>query len=216
MTTYWLEWHSQYEDPDSRLNRRLATVQAAITAWLDSARRGPLQVVSACSGQGRDVIGALAGHPRAHDVRALMVELDEGNVTVARTLAAEAGLPGVTSVVGDASLTEAYAEAVPADLVLMCGVFGNISDADIERTISLLPGFCTPGATVVWTRHRRAPDATPVVREWFAAAGFEELSFVAPEDAVFAVGVHRLVADPAPFDERLRMFDFVGDGRLPA
>jgi hypothetical protein len=218
MTTHWLEWHAQYEDPSNRLNRRLAAVQAGITEWLASAPPGPLRAISVCSGQGRDLIGALDGHPRAHDVRALMVELDEGNVAVARALAEEAGLSGVTTEVGDASLTEVYAGAVPAELVLVCGVFGNISDGDIERTIALLPGLCAPGATVVWTRHRRPPDKTPVIREWFAAAGFEEQWFVAPDDddAVFAVGMHRLVADPAPFEPGVRLFEFVGDGALPA
>ncbi|GHD35622.1 hypothetical protein GCM10010335_31060 [Streptomyces galbus] len=30
-----------------------------------------------CAGQGRDLIGVLAGHPRRDDVRARLVELDE-------------------------------------------------------------------------------------------------------------------------------------------
>ena len=34
---------------------------------------------------------------------------------------------------GDASTTSAYRGAVPADLVLACGIFGNVSDEDIQR-----------------------------------------------------------------------------------
>ena len=63
---------------------------------------------------------------------------------------------------GDASQARWYADDVPADIVLVCGVFGNISAADITRTIQAMRGFCLPGGHVIWTRHRRAPDATPV------------------------------------------------------
>ena len=62
---------------------------------------------------------------------------------------------------GDASLCRWYEAQVPADLVLVCGVFGNISSADITRTIQALRGFCRRGSEVIWTRHRRPPDATP-------------------------------------------------------
>ncbi len=69
---------------------------------------------------------------------------------------------------------------MPADLVLVCGVFGNISAADITATVQALPSFCLPGAHVLWTRHRRPPDATPGIRADFAAAGFTEIAFEAP------------------------------------
>jgi hypothetical protein len=35
-------------------------------------------------------------------------------------------------------------------LVLVCGVFGNISAKDIEGTIARLPQLCADGATVIW------------------------------------------------------------------
>jgi hypothetical protein len=111
---------------------------------------------------------------------------------------------------GDASTTSAYEGAVPADLLLVCGVFGNVPDEDIVRTIRTLPSLCAPRATVIWTRHRRPPDRTTLAREAFAAAGFEELAFEAPEDLRFGVGVHRLVSEPAPFESGVEMFAFVG------
>ena len=52
----------------------------------------------------------------------------------------------VRVVEGDASLCRWYEEAVPADLVLVCGVFGNISRSDLTRTIQALPGFCRSGS----------------------------------------------------------------------
>jgi hypothetical protein len=50
-------------------------------------------------------------------------------------------LSQIEVVTGDASLTDAYAGTVPADLVLVCGVFGNIPDDDVHCTIGALPQF---------------------------------------------------------------------------
>jgi hypothetical protein len=117
---------------------------------------------------------------------------------------------------------------------------GNISPADIRRTIEIMPTWLHPGGSVVWTRHRRAPDLTPSVREWFAGAGFEEASFESPEEFVLTVGRHRLTnadanaasnADagastpvsasasasaPPSFDPHAQLFTFRGDGSRPA
>jgi hypothetical protein len=81
-----------------------------------------------------------------------LVELDEHNVLLARRAAQDAGLDGVQIVGGDASLTDAYVGAVPADLVLVCGVFGNISAQDIQHTITTLPQLCAADATVIWDK----------------------------------------------------------------
>ena len=134
----WYEWHEQYEDPDSHLVQRLATVQSRIRAALDEAPPGPLRAISVVAGQGRDLIPVLATHPRGADVTARLVELDPRNAEVARELAA--GMSSVDIVTGDASLVEVYAGLVPADLVLLCGLFGNITDEDIRATISAARG----------------------------------------------------------------------------
>src|SRR5206468_868995 len=147
-----------------------------------------LQVISACAGQGRDLIEVLAGAPKAVSVRARLVELDPSNVAAARRAVSRAGLMGIEVVCADAGSIDAYVGAVPADLVLMCGVFGNISDSDVRRTVEQLPLMCAAGATVIWTRSRRAPDLTPSIRRWLADAGFIEQSFQAPGDVLFSVG----------------------------
>ena len=175
-------------------------------------------MVSVCAGQGRDVIDVVATHPRGPEVSALLVELDPALVAFARSRAAAAGA-GVAEqirvVEGDASQCHWYVHDVPADIVLVCGVFGNISEADITRTIQAMRGFCAPGGHVVWTRHRRPPDRTPAIRADFAAAGFTELGFVAPGDSFMAIGHHRLDGPTAPFDPDQILFDFVGDGINP-
>ena len=205
------------------LSRRLAAVQSMVRAALDeipgpATHPGPIRMVSLCAGQGRDVIDVVATHPRGPEVSAMLVELDPALVAFARERAAPAG-PGVAEririVEGDASQTHCYGDDVPADIVLVCGVFGNISPADITRTIQAMRGICVQGGHVVWTRHRRPPDLTPAIRADFAAAGFTELAFEAPENTVMTVGHHRLDEATALFDPGLRLFDFVGDGWNP-
>ena len=205
----WLGWHEHYADPDSPLSRRLRVVQGLIRDAVDAAPPGRVGVVSMCAGQGTDLLGALTGHPRREEVGARLVERDWRNVAIARAAFAAAGLGAVDVVVGDAAVTDAYAGAVPADVVLVCGVFGNVADADVERTIDHLTGFCAPGATVIWTRHRRPPDLTVEIRSWLARAGFEELAYEAPGDVLFAVGAHRLRAAPAPLTPGVRLFTFI-------
>jgi len=217
--SHWVRWHEEYEKPDSPLTLRLEIVQGMVRAVVDGAAPGPIRIVSLCAGQGRDVIDAVRGHPRASVVSALLVELDPTLAAFARDRARAAGLGAQVRIVeGDAALCHWYADDVPADLVLVCGVFGNISDADIARTVRALPGFCRSGAEVIWTRHRRPPDATPFIRAAFAEAGFDELAFEAPDGYVLSVGRERLATGGpvSAFDPAARLFDFVGDGFAPA
>ena len=93
--------------------------------------------------------------------------------------------------------------------MLLCGIFGNVSDDDVHRTVRAAPQLCAPGATVVWTRHHRPPDLTPRIRGWFAGAGFAERSFVAPDDAVYSVGVHELTGPSEPLRPDETWFSFV-------
>ncbi len=213
---HWVAWHRPYDDPSSALSRRLAAVQSRIAAALDRRPPGPITVISMCAGEGRDLIGALRSHPRAADVAARLVEADPHNAATAGNSARAARLAGVSAVVGDAGVASAYAGMVPADLALVCGVFGNISEADIEGTIGHLPELLADGGTVVWTRHRRPPDLTPLVRRWFAEAGFDEVGFDRPEGDRVSVGSHRLAVPPRPFDQAAHLFTFTGDGALPA
>ena len=209
----WVAWHEAY-NRDTWLRERLLIVQARIREAVDAFEGDELRVVSMCAGEARDLEGALGGRlgPR---IRGRVVELDPRNASVAIDTLAASGLPDVEVVCGDAAVTDSYAGAVPADLVLVCGVFGNIVDADVRSTIESLPMLCATGARVVWTRHRRAPDLTPAIRRWFADAGFEELSFDAPAERHYAVGVHRSLRPVAPLVSGRTLFSFVGSDALP-
>ncbi|TCC07291.1 SAM-dependent methyltransferase [Kribbella soli] len=205
----WQAWHTKYDDPESGLSRRLEAVQAQVRAALDQAPAGPVPVVSLCAGQGRDVIDVLADHPRRADVHARLVELDPELSAFARERAS--GLDQVEVVTGDASLTDQYVGMVPAELVLLCGIFGNITSADIERTIAASPQLCRTGATVIWTRHRDEPDLVPTICDWFEARGFERV-WVSDPDADFGVGAHRFTGVPEPLVTGQSLFSFVPGG----
>ena len=207
MNTDWSKWHDAYARPGSGLGDRLTAVRDRIGRQLDATAPDPVRVVSACAGDGRDLLGTLASRGDADRVSALLVEYDPG--LVARAREAADALPATVEVrQADAAQSDVYAHAVPADLVLLCGIFGNVSDADVRTTIEAAPELCAPGAEVVWTRHRHDPDLTPSIRGWFADAGFEEVAFVAPAGEHWSVGVHRLVAEPRPLEHGRHWFTF--------
>jgi hypothetical protein len=203
------DWHAEYDDPGSSLAARLAIVQDELEKALGRRPAGPIRLLSICAGQGRDVIPVLANHPRLQDVRAVLVDIDPDNVAAAKLAGEVAGLPNVSAVAADAALPESYAAHVPADIVLVCGLFGNIGDADIERTIRYLPHLCAAGADVIWTRHLGPRDGsanlTPTIRAWFGEAGFSELAF-RWTDGGYGIGTHHLIVPPRPYVPGYRLF----------
>jgi predicted RNA methylase len=205
--TDWSEWHDAYARPGSALASRLEAVRAQVDRHLDATAPDPVRVVSACAGDGRDLLGVLSRRLDADRVTGLLVEYDARLAACARE-AAEA-LPARVDVrQADAAQSDVYAGAVPADLVLLCGIFGNVSDRDVRATVEAACQLCAPGACVVWTRHRNDPDLTPTIRAWFADAGFEDVAFVAPREQQWSVGVQRLVAEPRPLELGRRWFTF--------
>lgn len=210
----WQAWHDDYDRPDSALANRLLMVQAQIRVVLDNAPPGEVNAISVVAGQGRDLIGVLADHPRRHDVRAVLVELDPANAEHARSSARAAGLDNVEVITGDAADLAHYADFVPARLVLLCGLFGNIGDADIEHTIDTCDQLCAPGATVIWTRGRKTRfDRFPLICEWFEERDFER-RWVSPPDVGFGVGAHRFVGESQPLAIGEPLFHFVGYDNL--
>ena len=204
----YVAWHDAYGDPSSSLSARLRQVQAQIAAWLDRTP-GPVRVLSSCAGQGHDILGVL--ETREYDrarVSGSLLELDATNAAVARDWIARLGVE-LTVVEADAGTTSAYAGLVPADLVLLSGIMGNISPADIERLVHVSRQFCAPGATVLWTRGNQEPDLGPDIRRWFADAGFAE---VACEEWIegtrMRVGVEQLAVEPEPLCPGEPIFTF--------
>lgn len=210
MSRDWHAWYDEYDNPASSLSRRLETVREQLRALLVTAD-GPLRLVSICAGDGRDTLPVL-GQSGA-DVSGVLVELDPELADRARAGAP----PGIEVRVADAGTTASYADACPADVLLACGVFGNVTDADIARTIATLPTILVSGGHVIWTRGNRVPqdptaydgDPSELVRSLFAEAGFDEVAFVRPDDAGFRVGVHRWPGPDGTPEPGVRLFTFV-------
>ena len=205
----YVSWHAAYDDPESSLSVRLRRVQGAIIDWLERTP-GPVRVLSLCAGQGHDILGVLEerGPQDRARVTGTLVEIDPSNVTIARRRIAQLGL-ALTVVESDAGTTDAYAGLVPANLLLLSGIMGNISAADIKRLVYVSRQLCAPRATVIWTRGAQDPDLGPDIRRWFEQAGFEELSCEEwIEGTGMRVGVNRLVAPPQPLRPGGLIFTF--------
>lgn len=203
-------WHRDYDDPGSSLAQRLRVVQQRLGERLSAASSGQIRLVSICAGQGRDVVPVLAQHSRGGEVDAVLLEIDPQNATVARESAAQHRLSDVTVVQADASSSDAYAPYVPADIVLACGVFGNISDADLEGTIRHLSMLCRAGASVIWTRHWKDPLVISRIQQWFAESAFWNLSYDALDnEGRSGVGVALLQGQPLPFKADHHFFTFL-------
>ncbi len=215
MSREWVAWHEGYR-PGSRLARRLAIVRRLIRSALDHAPRGRIRLLSLCAGDGRDILGVLADHPRAREVEGLLIDRERALVARGRQRLAALGLSRLRFVRGDASRSTSAAPAVPAQLVLACGIFGNVSDRDVARTIAELPRLCARGGTVIWTRGRFPPDLTPTIRRWFVEAGFAELAFRTVRGSTAAVGAHRLRSAPLPFRSGVRLFAFLPKAERPS
>jgi len=203
----WGDWHLKYDDPATGHPQRLAIVVEQITAALDRAGPGPIRVLSLCAGDGRDLVTAATGHPRASDLTGGLVELDAELAAAARELVAPLG-SRLEVRAADAGDPAVWADVVPVDLLLLCGIFGNVPDADVERTVLASAAMGRRGATVIWTRHRRPPDLTPTIRGWFTAAGCTPLGFWSGGPGGFGVGAERLDRATCPLDRSHPLFAF--------
>lgn len=206
--TDWRAWHSDYDEPDSSLARRLGVVRSRIGEALESLASGTrLRILSLCAGDGRDLLPELAVlADRRH--RVALVENDPRLAADAAERARRLGLGGVVVVIGDAGQTSVLSEHLPVDLLLLCGIFGNISQEDVRATVAATPAMLRPGGTVIWTRGRSEPDLRPLVRRWFVDTGLEEIGFDG-EPERYGVGAARLKSVPVPppsLPERLFAF----------
>jgi hypothetical protein len=205
--TDWQAWHGQYADRDSSLARRLTVVQARLDEIFSGAD-APRRVLSLCSGDGRDILPVLARQSGRRQPEVVLVELDPVLAADAERRAAEVDA-AVTVVVGDAGSAKTWQNATPVDLLMLCGIFGNISEADIRTTIDAARAMLTPRGTVIWTRgYFDDQDLRPQIRQWFDEAGFEEVSFDS-EPTGYGVGVNRWAsAEPAAVVPD-RLFSFI-------
>jgi hypothetical protein len=207
----WYSWHAQYDDLESSQIDRLEAVQDCLIRAFDTAPPGPLRAVSICSGQSRDLLPVLIHHPRGGDASVRMVELDPLNASFLHGALGSTQLKDVDVVVTDAGITDVYLGAVPADLLLLGGVFANITLADASRTVTALTHMCRPGATVVWTSYGPRLDDAGEVLALFETSSFERVELQRDADGQYVVAAHRYVGPARALSPGQRFFRFSSD-----
>lgn len=215
MARDWHEWHRVYDDSASPLAHRLAEVRRQVRQVLighcPSGR--PVQVLSLCAGEGRDLLPELAVSSCSGS--AVQVEIDPRIAERARQAAPPEDTGWVVDVrTADAGEVASWSDVVPVDLLLLCGFFGQLIDDDVTRIVAAVPALLRPGGTVIWTRVDSSGPYDPTeatgdpadwVRGLFHDAGLHEVAFVRPNDKKYRVGVHRRGAESDPH----------GHGELP-
>ena len=167
-----------------------------------------VRVLSLCAGDAGDLADGVRTSGARGRVTGAAVELDAALAARAGENLQAAGCR-VDVVAADAGLVEHFVDRLPVDLLLLIGVLGNVSDADVARTIRAIPAICSPGAAIIWTRHRRHPDLTPWIRQRLDEAGCEAVAFVSPGEGQFAIGLERLARPPQGVELPERLFRFV-------
>lgn len=213
MSRDWHDWYRRYDDPESSMSKRLATVRGALHDLLNGADV-PVRLLSLCAGDGRDTLPVVAAS--SAQVRGVLVELDDTLAARATTDAHALDLTGLEVRTADAGTTASYADATPVDVLMACGIFGNVTDADIARTVAAFPTLLATGGHVIWTRGRQVPqdpteydgDPAQLVRELVAEAGLEEVRWVS-DPSGFRVGVARWPGPDGVADPDTRLFTFV-------
>lgn len=208
----WFEWHDLYQT-DAKLQQRIEIVREYIASALDAQPPGIIRVVSACAGDGRDLLGTLANHPRQKDVYARLVELNPQLVERGRANLKELGLAAqIEFVNGDATLSSSYAGAVPADIVLVCGIFGNLAnETELNRLLQNLKFLSKTGAFIIWTRgHRDGIAYSDIVRKNLRETNFEEVDFRLTLTGDMGVGLHRYLGETVPLPPNEHLFVFSG------
>ena len=195
--SHWVRWHAAYEDPASPLSLRLRCSPGRRPRWTRSRMPHP----SGADPDGQPVRRPGARRDRrggdpsqGRGGRGAAGRADPALVAFARDRAAggRGGRPGPHRRGRCLAVALVRRRTCRPRSCWSAACSGTSVAADISPTIQALPGFFAPGGHVIWTRHRRPPDGTPAIRADFAAAGFTELAFEAPECPSLAVGHHRL------------------------
>ncbi|QLE58357.1 class I SAM-dependent methyltransferase family protein [Nostoc sp. TCL26-01] len=207
----WYEWHDLY-DTEPVLQQRLEIVREYIADSLNALPDGTIRIVSVCAGDGRDLLGVLQNHPRINDVYARLVELNPQLVERGRATIESLGLgKQIEFINDDATLATNYVGAVPADIVIVCGVLGHVVNEELDRLINNLSFLSKPGAFVIWTRgHSNGIPYSDNVRKILSASGFEEINFQLTATGDMAVGIHRYLGESVNQPQEQQLFVFSG------
>jgi hypothetical protein len=206
----YVDWHRQYDDPDTALSHRLRCVQEEIVSALDATSPCPVRVISICAGDGRDLLDVLARRVDATRVSGELLEILPELVEVATGRLRKLGLSAIEAQCVDASHTSAYDGLAPADLLIVSGVMGNLSPTDVQALVAFTASLCAPGAFLIWNRSSKHPDLGDEIRRWFDGAGFQQRSLHEElGGTTMRVGVERYAGPTVPRSAPHQLFTFL-------
>jgi hypothetical protein len=186
-----------------RYQLRLAAVQEHLSERLDAAPAGPVRIISICAGDGRDLLGVLEAHHRRNDVTAWLIEQSSQSVIAGSARLTSLGLDSAVRFLhADATLYATYQAIAPADIVLLCGVWGHVPVHERTRVIRALACVCKSGGTVIWSRSvAKGLGQLDQIQSLFRAPSWERIGLTLTPDKSWAVATHRhcgRVVDPPP------------------
>jgi hypothetical protein len=127
-------------------------------------------------------------------MRAVLVELDPILARRAAKATSDGGLSSVEVRCADAGELSSFSDVLPVDILMLCGIFGNVEHPTVRHIVQAIPAMVASGGYVIWTRggdptvdHRRE------VRSWFGESGMPEVSFDGQPET-YGVGVNRVTA----------------------
>jgi hypothetical protein len=205
----WNDWPQEVYQRQS-YQQRLAKVQEHFAECLDNAPRGPVRVLSLCAGDGRDVIGVLSSHPRRFDVTAWLVESNWNSVAIGVRHAASAGLEkSVNFLCGDATLNVTYKNIAPAEIVLLCGVWGHVAANQRALLVDGIASLCKFEGAVIWTRGL-VPKMSRLleIQSHFAGLAWNKVRLSTTPDQKWAIATYRYSGPLHQVSNSGRLFRF--------
>ncbi len=205
----YVRWHDDYADPNSNNSARLRRVRGLIAAELDARLRpaAPAQpLLRRRPRHPRRARGAPRGRRPHHRPHRRAITRPRRNRPPARTASIGADIEVVCADAGD---PRNAVGAIPADLVLLVGIMGDISEDDILYLARTSASFCAPGAYLIWSRGGQYTDLNARIDASFAEAGFTEREFFTEPPHKYGLGTARWphAETPAlPLDRQLFTF----------
>jgi hypothetical protein len=210
----WTNWPERAYS-QRRYQQRLAAVQEHLAKRLDVAPVGPVRIISICAGDGRDLLGVLEMHRRRNDVTAWLVEQSLQSVSASAARARALGLDSAVRFLhADATGYKTYHGIAPADIVLLCGVWGHVPVHDRASVIRALTCFCKPGGAVIWSRAvAKGMIRLQQIQALFAGPSWEQISLTFTPDETWAVATHRFCGPAVDLPKEGQIFHFaIGAG----
>ncbi len=173
--------------------QRLQAVEEHLGECLDEAPAGPVRILSMCAGDGRDVIGAVRSHRRRKDIAAWLVELNSQSVELGKGYSVNAGLDRTLKFINaDATIYSTYRSIGPADIVLVCGVWGHVPAHEKTLLVRAISTLCKPGGAVIWTRGTsKGIGRVREIEALFAGSWWEKERVTYTADAAWAIATYR-------------------------